>query len=97
MHPLVPSAVTPAVVVYQDKRWEMNFLGGSRAHKRLDTGWRTFVIDNNLKVGDACVLELMEWNTRNIEFRVQILRGDIPSVLLDRVSGETLDTAIRVE
>lgn len=97
MHPSVPSAVIPAVLVHQEKRWEMTFNGDHRTHKRFDIGWRTFVNDNNLKAGDACVFELMECNTSNIKFRVQILRGDIPSMLLDRANGETSDTAIVIE
>ena len=97
MHPLVPSAVIPAVLLHQDKKWEMTFIGDHRTHKRFDPGWKTFINDNNLKTGDACVFELMECNTSNIKFRVQILRGDIPFTLLDRVNGETLATAIVID
>lgn len=51
---------------------------GSSSFKRLDHGWRDFSIDNNLKAGDACVFQLID--TKDVvQFKVQILRGDLPS------------------
>lgn len=56
--------------------------------------WRDFAIDNHLKEGDACVFELTERSNTVIKFRVQILKGDFPSQLLNSVDGVTADKPI---
>ncbi|KAK9273220.1 hypothetical protein L1049_018027 [Liquidambar formosana] len=87
IHSVLPSATIPVVLTYRDKNWEAVYHGEHRSHKRFNHSWKTFVNDNNLKTGDACVFELMECNSRNLKFRVQVLRGDIPSKLLDKLSS----------
>ncbi|KAF8412792.1 hypothetical protein HHK36_000762 [Tetracentron sinense] len=96
MHPMLPSALVPVVLTCQNKNWEMLYYG-DRNFKRFDPSWRKFVSDNNLKIGDACVFELMECSSKIIKFRVQILNGEIPFEFLSRVNGETLDSPIVIE
>uniref|UniRef100_A0A5B7BYH2 TF-B3 domain-containing protein n=1 Tax=Davidia involucrata TaxID=16924 RepID=A0A5B7BYH2_DAVIN len=97
IHSVLPCATVPGVLTYRDKNWEIAYIGDRGCHKRLDTNWKTFASDNDLKVGDACVFELMECSSTNIKFRVQILRGDFPSELLARVNGETSNTPIVID
>ncbi|CAL5331002.1 unnamed protein product [Camellia sinensis] len=96
-HPVLPSSRIPVVLTYRGKNWEI-ILHGDSSRKRFDPpSWRTFASDNDLKVGDACLFELVEFSSSNHKFRVQILRGDFPSVLLERVNGETPNTPIVVD
>ncbi|KAB2595110.1 B3 domain-containing protein [Pyrus ussuriensis x Pyrus communis] len=84
--PTLPSCSIPTVLTFGDKNWEMTYTGGS-IQRKFDINWRQFVNDNNLKVGDACVFELL----------VQILRGDIPSELLGNLKGDTVDAPIIID
>ena len=59
--------------------------------------WKEFVDDNNLKVGDGCVFELMECSSTKLVFKAQILRGDIPAELLDKYSGEDGENPILID
>ncbi|KAL6124654.1 hypothetical protein ACLB2K_077166 [Fragaria x ananassa] len=70
--------------------WEMTCNAAKKTSQvRVDSrSWKAFVDDNNLKVGDGCVFELMECSGTKLMFRVQILRGDIPAELVDKYSGE---------
>ncbi|CAL5398298.1 unnamed protein product [Camellia sinensis] len=69
---MLPCSTVPVVLTYCGKKWEMIYYGEKSA-KRFN--WKEFAIDNGLKVGDACVFELMEISKTNLKFRVQILRG----------------------
>ncbi|KAI8545640.1 hypothetical protein RHMOL_Rhmol07G0055500 [Rhododendron molle] len=89
----LPSSSVPLILSCCGKNWDMVYLG-ERSQGKLNSGWKTFVHDNNLKVGDACVFELMESGSDVIRFRVQILRGDFPPELEERVNGETSNTPI---
>ncbi|KAG5538926.1 hypothetical protein RHGRI_019468 [Rhododendron griersonianum] len=89
----LPSSSVLVILSYCGKNWDMVYLGG-HSLKRLDSGWKTFAHDNDLKVGDACVFELMESSSDVFRFRVQILRGDFPPELEERVNGETSNTPI---
>ena len=77
----------PTVLTCRGKNWEMSYNGASGRFKRF-IGWRAFIDDNNVKVGDACVFELMECCSTKLVFRVQILKGDFPAELLDKVNLE---------
>lgn len=68
-----------------------------KRNKRFGLQWKTFAIDNKLKVGDACVFELTECSNDCLKFRVQILRGDIPSKFEDNTNSENEDTTIIIE
>lgn len=97
IHPVLPSYTIPAVLIYGGKEWNLNCYGTKGSCKRFDGSWRKFAEDNNLKVGDACVFELIEYSSKKLFFRVQILRGDIPPELLQKVVGETEDSPIVIE
>ncbi|XP_062109111.1 B3 domain-containing protein Os04g0386900-like [Humulus lupulus] len=97
IHPVLPSLIIPAVLTYKGKKWTMLFNGTNVVMKRFDNSWRNFAEDNKLKIGDACVFELTENSSRNLVFRVQILRGDIPSELLPKIVGESLESPIVIE
>jgi hypothetical protein len=44
----------------------------TRTRAEFGIGWKAFVQDNNLKVGDVCVLELI--NNIEVAFKVAIFR-----------------------
>ncbi|CAL5213028.1 unnamed protein product [Lathyrus oleraceus] len=76
----LPFDSVPTVLNCRGKSWNMTYNGGNK-NKQFDTiGWRNFVKDNNLKVGDACVFELVENSEEKIMFEVQILRGEFPGI-----------------
>ncbi|KAK6919834.1 B3 DNA binding domain [Dillenia turbinata] len=87
MFSLLPNATIPAVLTYQNKDWKLLYHGENPKNKRFGVGWRDFVTDNDLKIGDACVFELRECGNEKLKFRVQILRGDFPDELLARICG----------
>ncbi|CAB4269161.1 unnamed protein product [Prunus armeniaca] len=91
----LPSCTIPTILTFRGKNWEMIYHGSS-SYKRLDN-WKVFAIDNNLKVGDACVFEQLECSSTRLVFRVQILRGDIPSEFLDKLDGDNVDAPIVLE
>ncbi|XP_037419001.1 putative B3 domain-containing protein Os08g0325100 [Triticum dicoccoides] len=41
------------------KRWEVQF-GGRPEEKRIISGWRRFVKDNDVEMGDICIFELLK-------------------------------------
>ncbi|CAI8585699.1 unnamed protein product [Vicia faba] len=74
----LPSSEVPTILNCHGKSWDMAY-NGQNKYKQFDTiGWRNFVKDNNLKVGDMCVFELKENSEEKIVFEVQILRGEFP-------------------
>ena len=87
----------PVTLTCSGKSWETIYLGkGLCFNKFSPSGWKTFVVDNMLKVGDFCVFELMECSDIALNFKVQILRGDFPSVLENKEAG-TIYNPIVVE
>ncbi|KAM0884041.1 hypothetical protein ACQ4PT_031272 [Festuca glaucescens] len=42
-----------------NKRWKVHF-GGSPILKRIESGWRKFVQENDVEVGDICIFELLK-------------------------------------
>ncbi|XP_058730598.1 B3 domain-containing protein Os04g0386900-like [Vicia villosa] len=73
-------ATIPTVLNCRGKSWDMTYNGQNKFKQFDTTGWRNFVKDNNLKIGDACVFELMENSEEKIVFEVQILRGGFPGI-----------------
>ncbi|XP_057438924.1 B3 domain-containing transcription factor VRN1-like isoform X2 [Lotus japonicus] len=57
------------------KTWNVKYLHG---RSRISSGWRKFVLDNNLKVGDVCDFVLTK--SQPLSFKVSILQlgGDQP-------------------
>ncbi|RZC58055.1 hypothetical protein C5167_005360 [Papaver somniferum] len=79
-----------------DKPYFHCILGKTQLHNMFDSSWKHFVHDNNLRFEDGCVFELTEHRDNCINFRIQILDGDIPSELLDRVEGQTIEHPITI-
>ncbi|KAE9607332.1 hypothetical protein Lal_00026554 [Lupinus albus] len=76
----LPLFEVPAVLNYRGKSWDIMYKGRSKIRKWFDCGgWKIFADDNCLNIGDACIFELMEYSNQKIVFKVQILRGNIPS------------------
>ncbi|GAB2216188.1 hypothetical protein Droror1_Dr00023958 [Drosera rotundifolia] len=95
---LLPSAMVPVELIRARMSWKMTYEGEDfKNSKRLVAGWKTFVIDNRIEVGDACVLELLESSSELIKFKVQILRCKFPDKLLERISGDTMNSPIIID
>ncbi|KAK7251954.1 hypothetical protein RIF29_35583 [Crotalaria pallida] len=76
----LPSYEVPCVFNYRGKSWNIMYKGQCKGRKWFDSGgWKTFADDNCLKIGDACIFEVMDMSKEKIIFRLQILRGNIPS------------------
>ncbi|KAH9610636.1 hypothetical protein KSS87_017124 [Heliosperma pusillum] len=84
---MLPYKTVPVILLRGSRSWVTSYHGNHPTHRRFDTKWRLFVADNKLKVGDICVFELMECEDTLIKFKVQVLRGDFPSALLDKQVG----------
>ncbi|KAK7362472.1 hypothetical protein VNO77_04586 [Canavalia gladiata] len=79
----LPSVAVPTVLTNRGKSWDMVY-NGQRKHRRFTSqGWKMFADDNCLKIGDACIFELIESSDEKVILEVQILRGDIPSEILE--------------
>lgn len=61
---------------------------GNIAMRRINSGWKEFAIDNKLEIGDGMVFELMSKET--LLFKVQILRGQVPTIPADVLAAETV-------
>ncbi|XP_044970030.1 B3 domain-containing protein Os04g0386900-like [Hordeum vulgare subsp. vulgare] len=91
--PFLPPKPTPATLTWQGRSWEMRFTGG-RQVQRLEAGWRSFALDNALRLGDGCVFELVGGDGEGIVFRVQVLRAEIPASIRQRAGGYTPSSPI---
>ncbi|XP_038982890.1 B3 domain-containing protein Os04g0386900-like [Phoenix dactylifera] len=91
---LLPSESVSVFLSCERRTWEMRYCGSSSL-KRFDRGWKKFAIDNNLKIGDGCVFELTDH--KNMKFQVRILRGEIPSPVVDSAGGQSYDTPIMID
>lgn len=92
--PFLPSKSVLATLIWQDRSWEMRFTGG-RLVQRLEAGWRSFAVDNNLRLGDGCVFELVDGE--RVVFRVQVLHADIPVRIRERAGGYTSSSPIVID
>ncbi|KAL5209443.1 hypothetical protein ABZP36_005066 [Zizania latifolia] len=55
------------------KNWEVQWRLMKRRSKRISKGWRRFVHDNNLHVGDICLFELLK--TKECIMKVHIIHS----------------------
>ncbi|XP_040379035.1 B3 domain-containing protein Os04g0386900-like [Oryza brachyantha] len=94
--PFLPSKTAPATVTWRGRSWGMRFTGG-RLIQRLEAGWRGFAVDNDLRLGDGCVFELVDGGGDRVEFRVQVLRAEIPARITGRAGGCTSATPIVID
>ncbi|KAI3703575.1 hypothetical protein L1987_73762 [Smallanthus sonchifolius] len=97
----LPVARVPAKIVYRGKVWDLLYLGDQGiTNCRLENQtWAKFVTDNNLEVGDACVFELMEGNSnsKSIKFKLQILKDEFPTELVDKAEGGNVNNPISID
>ncbi|KAL6606492.1 hypothetical protein ACP70R_042145 [Stipagrostis hirtigluma subsp. patula] len=88
----LPEARVPAVLLCCGRSWAASYCGDLKV-KKLDAAWRDFVAGNRLRVGDACVFELIATGDGRekgqLVFRVQVLRGGLPAEVTSR--GATSD------
>ncbi|KAL6002173.1 hypothetical protein ACLOJK_037621 [Asimina triloba] len=90
----LPLAEVPMILHCRDKRWEMKYYG-NRQFSVFDYNWKYFAVDNNLKVGDALIFELID--DKKVEFKVQILDGKIPSVAIPCNEGGSSASPIIID
>ncbi|XP_072957947.1 B3 domain-containing protein Os04g0386900-like isoform X2 [Typha angustifolia] len=93
-HPFLPSCSVHISISCGNRTWEMKYRGNCLL-KKFETGWKIFAIDNNLKIGDGCVFELMD--SKNLKFRAQILRGEIPSMVVSNADGQNFNSPIMID
>ncbi|KAF8765549.1 hypothetical protein HU200_008436 [Digitaria exilis] len=94
--PFLPEATAPAAVTWRGRSWGMRFTGG-RQIQRLEAGWRGFALDNGLRLGDGCVLELVDGRPERVVFSAQVLRADIPEAIRERAGGYTSSSPILID
>ncbi|KAJ4759094.1 B3 domain-containing protein [Rhynchospora pubera] len=87
----LPSSRQKVSLWYKNKTWELRY-GGDWRGRRFDSGWKTFSIESDLKLGDGLVFELMDEET--LEFRVQILRGNVPDIHVNLDDGKSSGSPI---
>ncbi|GLJ51626.1 hypothetical protein SUGI_1097180 [Cryptomeria japonica] len=68
----LPQSRVEVVLLCQSKKWLVTYVG-NRKELGIGSGWKEFVVDNQLKVGDTCTFALQ--NTEKYVFEVKILRG----------------------
>ncbi|KAG2603751.1 hypothetical protein PVAP13_4NG008900 [Panicum virgatum] len=93
---LLPEARVPAALLCRGRSWAASYCGDLKC-KKIDAGWRDFAVDNALRVGDACVFELItapaatgsSAASSEVVFRVQVLRGGLPEEITSK--GATPD------
>lgn len=69
-----------------ERFWSARYRFGIYSRKlqvKINSGWKIFAQDNNLKVGDVCVFELTTKVDR-VSFRVVIFRADQDAIELGR-------------
>ena len=57
------------------EKWDCRF-ADTRGEKKLSSGWKKFVQDNDLKMGDICLFELLSNQKRTMEVYVIPLNDD---------------------
>ncbi|XP_058728313.1 B3 domain-containing transcription factor VRN1-like [Vicia villosa] len=83
-------------VMDDDRTWIVKY-----SERRISSGWRTFASDNNLKVGDVCLFEMINYEA--YAFRVLVFRVDDeqcsppPRVHEDRVNSVNIARISKVE
>ncbi|CAN6209001.1 unnamed protein product [Urochloa humidicola] len=96
LHRHLPEARVPATLLCRGRSWAATYCGDLKC-KKIGSEWRDFAVDNGLRVGDACVFELVTpaaggiatASGSEVVFRVQVLRGGLPEEITSR--GATSD------
>ena len=74
-----------------NRSWAVSYRSDLK-RKKLGAEWRDFAGDNGLRIGDACVFELIKpaaggtgsEGDEEVVFRVQVLRGNLPEEITSR-------------
>ncbi|KAI7741318.1 hypothetical protein M8C21_024840 [Ambrosia artemisiifolia] len=97
----LPAAKIPAKIVYKGKVWDLFYIGNQGAiNCRFENQtWERFATENKLEVGDVCVFELMQGcsNSTSIKFRLQILKDEFPTELVEKAEGFRSDNPICID
>ncbi|KAK9095558.1 hypothetical protein Scep_027027 [Stephania cephalantha] len=64
----LPKATIPVVFACRNNNWNVTYIG-NRHPQYFGTGWRDFVQENDMKIGDGCLLELVECSSEGAKFR----------------------------
>ena len=91
LHRHLPGSRAPAVLLFGNQSWAVTYCGDLKC-KKLGPGWKDFAIANRLRIGDACVFELIKpaaggtgsEGDEEVVFRVQVLRGNLPEEITSR-------------
>uniref|UniRef100_A0A251VQR5 Putative DNA-binding pseudobarrel domain-containing protein n=1 Tax=Helianthus annuus TaxID=4232 RepID=A0A251VQR5_HELAN len=94
----LPATTIPAKIFYRDKVWDLP-CAGDQANKKFGIEeWGKFMTENDVKLGDACVFELMEGDSKSrVKFKVQILKDDFPLELLEKADGFSMNNPIDID
>ncbi|PKU68731.1 B3 domain-containing protein Os04g0386900 [Dendrobium catenatum] len=93
--PYLPPSSTRIVLCCREKEWFAKYKVYKNV-KVIREGWKQFVVDNDLKIGDGCVFELM--NDKELKIRVQILNGELPATKSTCFTvGRNIDNPILIE
>ncbi|XP_020244817.1 B3 domain-containing protein Os04g0386900-like [Asparagus officinalis] len=90
----LPNYSVQVILSCGDRSWRVKY-SGQLFLKRITTGWREFALDNKLKVGDGCIYELLD--RKHLEFRVQILRGEVPPMFACDLYGRSSDRPVIID
>ncbi|KAI3851950.1 hypothetical protein MKW98_019949 [Papaver atlanticum] len=63
--------------VSDEKTWEVHYISGTPTERRISLGWREFVADNDLKEGDVCVFELVDFRKNHMNVHIFRLVQDM--------------------
>lgn len=97
--PICPRRVVPMILTHSGNKWNTSYNGKAKQHKFEASGWRSFVVDNKLELGDACIFEVMEPSTESFRLKVIILRNIeyLPPELETNGDGMTPESAIEID
>ncbi|MFS7889630.1 putative transcription factor B3-Domain family [Helianthus anomalus] len=94
----LPATTIPAKIFYRDKVWDLPCAGDQASKKFGIEEWGKFMTENDVKLGDACLFELMEGDSKSrVKFKVQILKDDFPLDLLEKADGFSMNNPIDID
>lgn len=93
----LPCKRVPAVLRHGAKDWKVSYIGNAPMPRFDPREWEKFVSRNHLKLGDACVFEVMENAGTELRFKVHIFRADDLPLELFVGPGMSLETAICID
>lgn len=91
-HRHLPEVRAPAVLLCRGRSWTVSYCGIGK-WRRLQGGWKDFARDNGLRLGDACVFELVVPTTAGTEAASSTERGGNDS----SKEGKKMEVVFRVQ